>query len=184
MSVISTRPARPDDARTIASIHIDTWRVVYRGHMPDELLDGLDLEKWAEKRRGWIVQPQSPRHRVLVAERDGEIVAFAAIGPERDGEPEIAGEIYAIYAHPDHWGTGTGRVLVKASIAQLRRDGFIEASLWVLDANERARRFYEAAGFALDGGEKTELFGGSPLRELRYRRASVVADLDLPFPEG
>lgn len=177
MSVISTRPARPDDARTIASIHIDTWRVVYRGHMPDELLDGLSLDEWAAKRRAWIEKPMRARLRVLVAERAGAITAFSVFGPERGGRPETTGEIYAIYAHPDHWGTGAGRVLLGATLAQLRRDAFLETVLWVLDANDRARRFYEIAGFALDGAEKVEEFGGMPLRELRYRRASTLADL-------
>lgn len=40
----------------------------------------------------------------------------------------------------------------------------------VLDTNARARRFYEAAGFAPDGGVKVDDRGEFQLREVRYRR--------------
>jgi hypothetical protein len=38
------------------------------------------------------------------------------------------------------------------------------------DADERARRFYERAGFAPDGTEKTDTTAGATLTEVRYRR--------------
>ena len=42
--------------------------------------------------------------------------------------------------------------------------------LWVLEANTRARRFYERAGFALDGGwQSEEIATGVFLDEVRYR---------------
>ncbi|MEY4229579.1 MAG: hypothetical protein RLZZ362_428, partial [Actinomycetota bacterium] len=43
------------------------------------------------------------------------------------------------------------------------------AVLWVVDGNERARRCYEAAGWAWDGGSSTDDVGGMPVTELRYR---------------
>jgi GNAT superfamily N-acetyltransferase len=180
MPAIVVRPARPEDAEAVASVHVLTWQKVYRGHMPDDLLDNLSVAEWAEKRREWIVRPMRPGQYVFVAELEGEVVAFAAFGPTRDHEDDAgcpsAGEIYAIYAHPDRWGAGAGRALLEVALETLRKDGHGEVSLWVLDANERARRFYERAGFVLDGGEKTELFGGRPLRELRYRRKGGPGD--------
>jgi len=55
-------------------------------------------------------------------------------------------------------------------VDRLREDGRAEAVLWVLATNERARRFYAAAGWRPDGGSRTEDFAGVPVRELRYRR--------------
>ena len=49
--------------------------------------------------------------------------------------------------------------------------GYVDAILWVLADNPRARAFYEREGWALDGGEKTDQFLGVDVRELRYRRA-------------
>ena len=41
-------------------------------------------------------------------------------GPCRDDDLPDAGEIYAIYAHPDHWSTGLGRALLPAAIEHAR----------------------------------------------------------------
>ena len=43
-------------------------------------------------------------------------------------------------------------------------------TLWVLEANERARRFDPRVGFVWDGSRKpADLSGGVQLPELRYR---------------
>ena len=51
----------------------------------------------------------------------------------------------------------------------LRDSGFAHALLWVLDGNERAERFYRAAGWERDG-EKEDVFQGATVTELRYRK--------------
>jgi hypothetical protein len=53
----------------------------------------------------------------------------------------------------------------------LRHDGFHTATLWVLESNARARRFYERRGWHVDGHEKMEEFGDGIAREVRHRRA-------------
>ena len=153
--------------------HLRTWQVAYRGQLPDDFLDALSstidrrTEFWARSIR------EAPAHRQhqLVA-TDGEgIVGFVTFGP-RDDEPgdQGTGELYAIYVDPDHWGGGYGRALFAAAERGLHDAGFSEAILWVLETNERARRFYEIAGWRPDGGQKTEHRGDVELREVRYRR--------------
>jgi len=51
----------------------------------------------------------------------------------------------------------------------LRRAGFDEAVLWVLETNVRARRFYEIAGWKPDGQTKADERGTVTLHEVRYR---------------
>ena len=46
--------------------------------------------------------------------------------------------------------------------------GFRTMRLWVLRDNDRARRFYERAGYAPDGGTKEDDFSGTPVTEIRY----------------
>ncbi|NUL25824.1 hypothetical protein HRW17_26205, partial [Streptomyces lunaelactis] len=43
--------------------------------------------------------------------------------------------------------------------------------LWVLKENDRARRFYEKAGFAPDGAEEPFEVDGVAVPEVRYARA-------------
>jgi GNAT superfamily N-acetyltransferase len=152
------RPGTPDDAEAVARVHVQTWQAAYAHALPRERLAALSVEERAEMWRG-----QPP----LVAEIDGEIVGFASVGPSRD---EDAGELYAIYVHPDKWGTGVGRALIEAGEERLRELGHEHALLWVLDDNPRARRFYEVAGWSPDGTARdVELFGFE-LTEVRYRK--------------
>jgi RimJ/RimL family protein N-acetyltransferase len=55
-------------------------------------------------------------------------------------------------------------------VERLLDDGFRTALLWVFAGNERARRFYEAAGWRADGVVAREETGGVLLDELRYAR--------------
>jgi ribosomal protein S18 acetylase RimI-like enzyme len=79
------------------------------------------------------------------------------------------GEVYALYVTPDWWSTGTGRSLMGAALAGLEAGGYQRAVLWVLAANNRARRFYERAGFTTDG-ESNILAGLGGVLEVRYAR--------------
>jgi GNAT superfamily N-acetyltransferase len=151
---------------------VRSWQVAYRGQLPDELLDNLSVEQrtrwWGE---GWWGQ-ETTRRRLLVAEADGEILGFAAVGPSRDeSDTDGTGELYAIYADPDVWGQSIGRLLMERAVEELRSAGFVEATLWVLDTNERARRFYKIAGWQTDDARRTErLREGVDAVEVRYRR--------------
>lgn len=104
----------------------------------------------------------------LVAESDGVVVGYVAVGPTHDENGD--GELFAIYVQPKQWGTGVGRALIEAGEERLRELGHEDAHLWVLEDNPRARRFYEAAGWAVDGtARRIEIFGFD-LDEVRYRK--------------
>jgi len=64
-----------------------------------------------------------------------------------------------------------GRELMTATLDFLANLGYTQVTLWVLDTNARARRFYEAAGFRADGALKVDDGRGFPLSEVRYRRS-------------
>ena len=84
------------------------------------------------------------------------------------------GEIWAVYIDPNHWGEGVGRALCDAAEQELRRQGFTEATLWVLKDNQRALRFYLSNGFARDACEDRIIQrGGKELREVRLRKQFV-----------
>jgi hypothetical protein len=64
----------------------------------------------------------------------------------------------------------TGRALLGSAVAGLARLGYTDAILWVLDTNDRARRFYALAGWKEDGASKTDGARGFDITEVRYRR--------------
>lgn len=87
-----------------------------------------------------------------------------------DGRAGLVGELYALYVTPDWWSAGAGRALMGRVLTALETDGYRRVVLWVLADNGRARRFYERAGFAPDGGTNI-LTGLGGVLELRYSRA-------------
>src|SRR5207244_7698798 len=108
--------------------------------------------------------------RTWLAERDGRVLGFAHTGPSRDEDAATdVGEVYAIYVDPVEEGTGLGRALFGHAVAELARQRYQAATLWVLAGNRRARRFYEAAGWRPDGATRVEPREDYDLHEVRYR---------------
>jgi GNAT superfamily N-acetyltransferase len=162
------RTARPEDARAVAEVHVASWRHAYRGLLPDDYLERLSVDDREAMWLGVFADPD-PMVGAFVAEVDGRIAGFASFGPSRDEDvPERTGEIPAIYVDPAVLGTGVGRELFEAAATALRDAGFARATLWVLEANALARRFYEKAGWEWDGAVSTHLFDCANERVVRY----------------
>jgi ribosomal protein S18 acetylase RimI-like enzyme len=164
--------ARAGDAPGIARVHTRSWQHAYRGIFTDEYLDGLD---WRARLPFWEDVISAPRtaHVLMVARAGDTLIGFAAGGPARDEDlPGRYAEIYAIYVDPDAWSQGTGSALLDAAIARLAREwaGLEAITLWVLQDNHRARRFYEKHGFRPDGTSLPFERGGVSAAEVRYRR--------------
>jgi ribosomal protein S18 acetylase RimI-like enzyme len=153
------RAGTPEDAEAVARVHVQTWQAAYAHALPQDQLMALSVDQRAEMHR---------RRPPLVAEVDGVVVGFVAVGPTQDDHGD--GELYAIYVHPDHWDTDVGRALMKAGEERLRELGHRDAHLWVLADNPRARRFYEAAGWSTEGIERRIEIFGFVLDEVRYQK--------------
>lgn len=162
------RVAQPEDAGSIAAVHVASWRAAYKGMLPETFLENLSLGEKETLAQASIQQPESNAHRLLVLDRGGQILGFAALGPEGSAASGKVAEIFAIYLHPSVWGQGLGRLLLNRGLETLRQAGFTRATLWVLERNERARAFYDAGGWIPDGKTRTQWHGGIAMRELRY----------------
>ena len=108
--------------------------------------DDAVRERW----RGFLGGPEG---KALVAECERGPIGIVAFLPA---------QLYALYVLPEEWGSGVGSGLHDAAVAGLRELG-PEARLWVLEANTRARRFYEQRDWQLDGRERVVPFPPHPL---------------------
>jgi ribosomal protein S18 acetylase RimI-like enzyme len=160
------RDAAFEDAEAIARVHVDSWRGAYRDYLPADLLASLSVER---RKPLWEETVANPDMSVRVAEVGGEIVGFVSVGPSRAEEGNA--ELYAIYIEPELFGTGVGRALMDAALQRMRELGYREATLWVLDGNERAERFYRIAGWRREDAIQEEQWGSWTIREARYRIA-------------
>jgi ribosomal protein S18 acetylase RimI-like enzyme len=168
--MVEIRAATPRDARAVATVNVLSWRVAYRGRLPDEILDGLSIdareEFWSD-----VLTTRPRGTRVSVAASAGTVVGFAATGPPLvpvDRADPGLGDLYALYLRPDTWRRGIGTQLHAAALAGLRQAGFDHAGLWVLTTNDRALRFYEHLGWTDTGRIQVDTGpGGVELHERR-----------------
>jgi len=168
--MVEIRAATPADAHAIATVNVQSWRVAYRGQLPDDVLDGLSIDAWEESRsRALTTRP--PRTHIDVAVDEGTVVGFAATGPPLvavdRADPDL-GDLYALYLQPEVWRRGIGAQLHAAALDGLRSAGFTHAGLWVLTTNERALRFYARLGWTDTG--RTQVDTGPGGIELHERR--------------
>lgn len=167
--MVTVRLAGAGDADAIGRIQVEAWRAAYTGLIPDEAIAGFDVESMQRMWREGLARQPRPGGAIFVVEDAGEVVGFASVGASRDEEAEREGELYAIYLHPSRWSRGIGRALLQRAEESMRSSGFRQAILWVLEGNERGRRFYGAAGWERDGRKEDE-FQGATVTELRYRK--------------
>ncbi len=167
---LKIRWAEPSDAPAVAAIHVRAWQTAYRGLLSDGYLDGLSIPDREMKWRLALTAQREKQFALLALGKRKRPVGFSSGGPTQDKDtPPGTGEIYAIYLEPDVIGTGAGRELFSRAMGVLRVRGFTTATLWVLEANERARRFYEAAGWRPDGSVTDERIDCQNLPTIRYQ---------------
>ncbi|HWY25115.1 MAG TPA: GNAT family N-acetyltransferase [Nevskia sp.] len=142
MTPVSLRHATPQDAEALGAIHVQCWREAYVGMVPDDVLAGLDPMEWAAMWRGALSRGVA----VPLAMQQHAIAGFGCSGAQRDASLPHSGEIRALYVLRSAQRLGIGRTLMAAMARHLLAQGHPSATLWVLEANLPARRFYEALG--------------------------------------
>jgi GNAT superfamily N-acetyltransferase len=135
----------PEDADQLAAVFVASF---------ETLLTFLPNLHTDEERGTFITEIVPREHEIWVAEEDGRVVGFAAVGTDTLGH---------LYVHPDQHGRGIGTALLEKT-KQLRPDGF---TLWTFPANVRACRFYERHGLqAVEFGDGSGNEEGVP--DVRY----------------
>lgn len=138
----SYRLATVADVDALGLVHVQAWREAYAGLIPDEVLAGLDPLRRAAMWRGIIAGGRS----VQLAEQDGAIIGFGSAGPQRDLSLAFSAEIGALYVLKAAQRRRVGRRLMAMMARDLLDRGHRSASLWVLEENTPARRFYDGLG--------------------------------------
>jgi GNAT superfamily N-acetyltransferase len=169
---VTLRLATEADARAIAELHLASWRSAYAPFLPAGVLDALELEPHVVE---WRRRVGVPEVRIELEERDGTLIAFCAHGPSGDEDAKAhpvprTWEIKNLHVRPDLRGTGSGGRLFDLSVMHARRVGASTLTLWVVEGNASAWRFYERKGMTPDGGRTTHTLGpNGTMPVVRYR---------------
>ena len=153
------RPATLADAPALGRLHRRCWLETYAGVLSERFLAAASAESLADEWAGMLAAGSAdatvPGSIVLVAElldpSDGPsgaspaLVGFARSAPSDDPEAPRPTKLDSLYTLASTHGSGLGARLLAGVL------GDRPAYAWIVTANERARRFYEKHGFALDG---------------------------------
>ncbi len=152
---------KTDDRSEVSRIYEESWRSAYKGIIPQSYLDSIPSGRWA-------AHADREGMHTLVAAEDNKLIGTASFCKSRFEKFADHGEIVSIYFLPEYIGKGHGKVLFEAVMNELRKLGFKDVFLWVLEGNARARAFYEKAGFSYSGEFLDDNIGGKDIRELQY----------------
>ena len=168
MEAVALRTATLADLDMLAAIHEASAREAYRHIFPPAAAFPREAA-----RAEIALHLRDPAKRTIVAICDGAGVGLVVAGPARDVPPTLShgtvGQVSLLHVHPAARDRGIGTLLLDAALAWLTSAGHARAVLWVLVANDRARRFYEQRGWQDDGARRVEQHA-IPLEIVRYMR--------------
>lgn len=170
---VDVRRAVPNDARSISVVHVNAWRIGYRGLVPADALERLSVPAREGMWRESLVEREHPQllRQVDVAVLGTSIIGFVAAGTAPPHRLDLRwGQVYALFVDPTHWSEGVGGALLEAATIRLAGIGLRRGSLWMIKGNSRAQRFYESHGWILTGQSRMMEMEGLP-------------DFDLPLVE-
>jgi ribosomal protein S18 acetylase RimI-like enzyme len=147
------RPADLDDINTIGFLAQQIWPDAYGEILsPEQLQYMLNLFYSPES---LMKQMTEDRHQFLIVEQGEEAIGFAAWGPAGPGVVKL----HKLYVLPGGQGKGIGRAMLLFIFDVLRSEGIATLRLNV-NRHNKAKRFYEKAGFKITGKEDIDIGGG------------------------
>lgn len=116
----------------------------------------------------WSIVMAAPDVDVIVAEDplSERVIAFAAYDDTT---------LRHLAVHPDHWGEQLATAAIGASLQAMGLRGSVQAWLWCLEQNHRARRLYEHLGWRPTGETQDAQWPPHPV-EMAYTRLVVKPD--------
>ncbi len=148
MSAISVRRARLDDAPILGRL----GALLVRTHFEFDPKRFLPVMPQTEERYGAFLSGQldDPDAVLLVAEQDGSVVGYTYGSVEGYDYMSLrgpAGVLNDIVVEPSFRGRGIGRMLLEATIDELKARGVPRVVLSTAEQNESAQHLFERSGF-------------------------------------
>ena len=165
MDNVTIRRAVPGDEAVLAYIQTESWKAAFADILPlDELERCTNLQK-TEQMYHNILRREGCNMAIEFVEDQPHCIA--AWGKNRCDLGDTVGELICIHSLQDNWAKGYGSAMMHHALAELQQQGYESVILWVFEANNRARRFYEKHSFSLTGEKK--LING--IAEVMYRKS-------------
>jgi phosphinothricin acetyltransferase len=143
---VQLRLARADDAGEI--------REIYNTEVLTSTVTFDLVPRSLDEQRAWLTA-RSGAHTVVVAVGDDQRIAgFASLSPYRNRPAYSTTVEDSVYVHPDHRGTGVGRLLLDELVRLATGHGFHSIMARIVGGHEASISLHRAAGFELVGVER------------------------------
>ena len=152
-------------APELAALHLRAAVAGY-GHIFPPEAPPPTVEELTKLWEHWLGEDWDQGRRAFVARSPDGVLGVVLSGP--DPRDRGLGHLARLYVEPSRWGQGIGRQLYAAAFDQLCLDAFPVATLWVLEANTKARSWYERLGWRASGSRKT-VYEPTGIIDLEYR---------------
>lgn len=164
-------PATPDDAATLARLHVEGWQAAYGGIVDQDYLDSLSIEQRTADWQRWMAEDHIP---IIARDEAGNPAGFCDFGKLKTAppgsspiRPPYSAEIFGLYILPQYWRHGLGTMFLRDAAQRLKEKKHYSLCLWVLEKNERACAFYKKMGGERCGKKDIEI-GSSKVKEICY----------------
>jgi ribosomal protein S18 acetylase RimI-like enzyme len=167
------RPIKESDIQAVAKVHVESWKVGYRGILSDRLLEQLQPERFEKV---WVEILKQKNRMNLLVEENKRTIGFTGFEIAPKDKQTLEGEIIGLYVDPFAWRRGAGACLTEQALVQMKKNGFETAFLWTMIRNTIAKSFYEKMGFKISQEKRTSERAGEHFDEVKYR--IVLPDLE------
>ncbi|MBB3945979.1 ribosomal protein S18 acetylase RimI-like enzyme [Rhizobium skierniewicense] len=164
------RPARADDAASLAAISVEVWIGTYVRKGVNSVFAEYALSEFtAAKFEAFLA---SENEAVIVSQNENGIDGFIRLSfdsPAPDCD-RCATEICTLYVQPRHHGRKLGSGLLHEALRLCQARDISEVWLAVNSQNTRAIEFYKAHSFSLSGQTHFRIADEVYLNEVMKRR--------------
>lgn len=143
------------DEATLAFIQTESWKAGFKDILrADVLWRCTQIDKVTAMYRRLLEQNIGNGYLMRVG---GEPHCIAWWDATREKDMPGYAELICIHSLQDKWRKGYGSKMMDAVLCDIAAAGFSKVMLWVFEENVRARKFYEAHGFATSGKMKPNI---------------------------
>lgn len=133
------RLAASHDIQSIAKLHVDNWKNIYKGVLPSDYLNSLTYDV-AEQ--DWIKYiSQEDAYIYIATSKEDTVSGFAAC--KMDRETPGSGKLYSIHVNENYRGQGIGKQLISTVANHFLSRHINSMTLWVVETNEQAISIYK-----------------------------------------
>ncbi len=131
--------ATQEDAESIITININSWKTTYKNILPDDILNNLDSKKETA-----ITKCKNKIQEYVVCKYNNKIIGFARYGPNKKNYSKDYAEVYALYVKDNFQKKKVGSSILNYIFNNLKNN-YKYVLISTLKSN-KANLFYKKVG--------------------------------------